>query len=395
MVKFPDTRIRLGAGVAALLALAIMPAPLLPPHRIAELMQAVLHVDWKIAYLFAAILLQSLFYASIGVLAAFAAGRANSPHKRVLQLVLLPLIVIFVALCIRSFKAGHLPVWVNAAVPVVACVVGVILGSGYLHRHWKMSLSIVVLVIGCVLWGFLYQRPTTISKATEDCLRQLVAAGPYLPQGNARFVALLQTAFRSTPADSNREDAILHNRAAIVAWGISLGHPHLARFVGLDPQGELVSRAFSLHEGTTLRDRHDWTQHYALSAGLAALENPLVSDAAGLMKEQLDALTEGSGFSFGDLVADRAGVRLANAATKSEAAAKAMQLRLQDRPDVDDLFPPVVDFSENLSTEEFRRLFGGVGTPRYHREVIKIEAELDRCAALTPSLQSPQDPDMH
>ena len=91
MVKFPDTRIRLGAGVAALLALAIMPAPLLPPHRIAELMQAVLHVDWKIAYLFAAILLQSLFYASIGVLAAFAAGRANSPHKRVLQLVLLPL----------------------------------------------------------------------------------------------------------------------------------------------------------------------------------------------------------------------------------------------------------------------------------------------------------------
>ena len=40
-------------------------------------------------------------------------------------------------------------------------------------------------------------------------------------------------------------------------------------------------------------------------AALAVLEHPLVSDAGGLMKEQLDALTHGSGFSFGDLAADR------------------------------------------------------------------------------------------
>jgi hypothetical protein len=228
-----------------------------------------------------------------------------------------------------------------------------------------------------------------MSKATEECLRQLVAAGPHLPQGEARFAALLQTAFGSIPSGSTGEDAILHNRAAIVAWGITLGHPGLARFVGLDPQGELVTQAFALHEGTTLRGRTDWTQHYAVSAALTVLENPLVSDAAGLMKEQLDALTEGSGFSFGDLVADRAGVRLANAATKSEAAAKAMQLRLQYPLFTGDLFPPAVDFPESLSTEEFRRLFGGVGSPRYRRELVKIEAELDGCTALSPALAGP------
>jgi hypothetical protein len=108
---FPDTRLRVVAGGTALLALALMPAPLLPPHRIAELMQSFLQVDWKIAYLFTAILFQSLFYASIGVLAALAVNRTGSPHGRVLQLVLFPFVVITVALCIRSLKAGHLPVW--------------------------------------------------------------------------------------------------------------------------------------------------------------------------------------------------------------------------------------------------------------------------------------------
>jgi hypothetical protein len=315
-----------------------------------------------------------------------------SPRGRVLQLVVLPLIVITVALCIRSLKAGHLPVWVNAVVPAIACLVGVILGLGSVYRHWKVSLSIVMLITGGVLSLLLYRGPTAIRKATETSLRHMIAAGPYLPHGDARFGALLQTAFESMPASSTSEDAILQNRAAIVAWGISLGHPALARFVGLNPQGELVSKAFALHEGTTLRGRDDWPQHYAVSAALAVLENPHVSDAAGLMKEQLDALTEGSGFSFGDLVADRAGVRFANAATGSEAAAKTMQLRLQYPVHPDDLFPPVLDFPENLSTEEFRRLFGGVGTLRYHRELVKIEAELDRCSALSPGLASPPEP---
>ena len=53
-----------------------------------------------------------------------------------------------------------------------------------------------------------------------------------------------------------------------------------------------------------------------------------MSDAGSLMKEQLDTLTRGSGFSFGDLAANRAGVRFAFAATKSDSAARAMQARL-------------------------------------------------------------------
>jgi hypothetical protein len=119
-----------------------------------------------------------------------------------------------------------------------------------------------------------------------------------------------------------------------------------------------------------------------LSAALALFEHPLISDAAGLMKEQLDALTRGSGFSFGDLAADRAGVRFAQVATTSETAARATRIRLQNAFVVDDFFP-LVDFPEDLTVEQFRREFGGVGSERYRRQIKQIETKLDSCAALS------------
>ena len=45
------------------------------------------------------------------------------------------------------------------------------------------------------------------------------------------------------------------------------------------------------------------------------------SDVAGLMKEEVDALAPGSGFSFADLAADRAGARLAGTVTGSAGGA--------------------------------------------------------------------------
>ena len=146
----------------------------------------------------------------------------------------------------------------------------------------------------------------------------------------------------------------------------------------------MLRQAAALREGTALRGRADWARHYALSAALAVLEHPLISDAAGAMKEQLDALTGGSGFSFGDLAADRAGVRFAANATRSQAAAKAMQARLQNGFTLDDFFPPVADLPENLTVEQFRRAYGGVGSPRYRQQVDEIETRLDPCPALSP-----------
>jgi hypothetical protein len=370
------------AGVV-LLALVFVPAPLLPPHRLAQALQSWAGVEWKAAYLAAGVGLHAAFYGSLGVLAAFAVSRAPTLWGRVLQILIVPFVIVGVALAIRSMKVGYLPVWVNAAVPVCACLCGV--GLGLLYRQWRVIPFIAVAVIGLSLWGLFGGASAELNRLTQAHLRQLVAAGPALASGEARFGALLQTAFASVPAQSTAQSAVQHNRAAILAWGIAVGHERLARWVGLDRDAELERQAAELRQGTTLRGREDWPRHYALSAALAVLEHPLVSDAGGLMKEQLDALGRGSGFSFADLAADRAGVRFAIAATRSEAMAKAMQARLHNGFNVDDFFPPVADLPENLTLEQFRLDYGGVGSQSYRQMVREIETRLDRCGALSPA----------
>ena len=143
-----------------------------------------------------------------------------------------------------------------------------------------------------------------------------------------------------------------------------------------------MSRAALVGTGASLQGREDWAKHYVVSAALAVLEQPFLSDAAGLMKEQLDALTDDSGFSFGDIAADRAGVRFAAAATSSDAAARTMQVRLQQGFSEGDYFPSTTGLPEALTVEQFRQAYGGVGSLRYRQVIAEIDARLDRCAGL-------------
>jgi hypothetical protein len=267
---------------------------------------------------------------------------------------------------------------------MVACLSGVWLGLGLLSRRVWVALVLIVAMVGGVLWVFLGTASAELSHRTELQIRRLVMAAPKLPPGEARFIAVLHAAFAADSGRHGHTSAVGQNRAAILALGVAIGDQRLARFVGLDQNSETVRTACDVLNGTTLRGRQDWPKHYFLSAALSVLEHPLVSDAGGLMKEQLDALTRGSGFSFGDLAADRAGERFAEAATHSEEAAKTIQARLAMGVTVDDLFPPAADLPENLTVEQFRRDYGTVGNQRYRDAVRRLEARLDSCSLLSP-----------
>ena len=113
---------KVAAVAIAMLALLLVPSPLLPPHHLAEVIQSMLGVSWKAAYLFAAVGLQAVFYISIGILSAFAVKRAPTTRGRLVQIMTVPITIVLVALIIRSAKMGHLPVWINAAIPIAACL---------------------------------------------------------------------------------------------------------------------------------------------------------------------------------------------------------------------------------------------------------------------------------
>lgn len=126
----------------------------------------------------------------------------------------------------------------------------------------------------------------------------------------------------------------------------------------------------------TLAGRPDLTQHFTISAVLAATAGSPLSDVIGLYKE-LDDARNGSGFSFNDLAADRAGTRLGamavGAAAGRERLRQAAAAGLRER----DLMPEVRDLPEFMPQAEFVRRFGGVGKPPYQAMVGRIEQRLD------------------
>ena len=125
----------------------------------------------------------------------------------------------------------------------------------------------------------------------------------------------------------------------------------------------------------TLAGRTDFPQHFTISAAMAASAGSPLSDAVGLYKE-VDDSRRGSGFSFNDIAADRAGTRFGERATARAADIQRLYKAGASLRQAD-LVPDVQDLPEFLSEAEFKRRFGGVGQPAYLKMVAEIERRID------------------
>lgn len=125
----------------------------------------------------------------------------------------------------------------------------------------------------------------------------------------------------------------------------------------------------------TLASRGDTAQHFTISAALAATAGSPLSDAVGLYKELEDS-RGGSGFSFNDLAADRAGTRFGELATASGDGARKLQKLAATGFREADYMPNVRDLPEFLQQAEFKRRYGGVGSAAYAGMVKDIERRI-------------------
>jgi hypothetical protein len=208
----------------------------------------------------------------------------------------------------------------------------------------------------------------------------LVRVAPSLPHGERRFGAALEAAFALAHERSASGGKVEENTAAIVALGTLLGHWRVQSLVGTALDDATLQAGLRAYGGTTLRGRRDWVQHYLVSAALAAVADTGVSQATGVLKEELDS-RGGSGFSFGDLLADRAGTAFGSVATRDETSAEAIQDHLARGFRIDDFFPRADDLPENLPEPELQAKFGGVGGERYRRIVGIIDSRVAACVA--------------
>ncbi len=163
-------------------------------------------------------------------------------------------------------------------------------------------------------------------------------------------------------------DATLpHNRAALLVLAAYLAEKDLAQLL---PQARRWPRPRRLT--LTLLGREDSAQHFGISAALAIWAGEPAANAIGMYKE-IDDSRGGSGFSFADLAADRAGTRFGELlAESSQHLHAALRGTLTDA----DLFASPAGLPEYISEADFRRRFGNGDNLAYRELASEIERRL-------------------
>ncbi len=228
-------------------------------------------------------------------------------------------------------------------------------------------------LLASMVWG--EDAVAAVRAGVGAYVTQLLGALPRTARGDERFAVALATTFKLARERSRGGSALEENREALIALGIVLGHDRIAAAVGEPIDDERAESIRRIRDATTVRGRADWVRHFTVSGALTVLASVAPSDAAGLFKEEKDA-EGGSGFSFGDLLADRAGTTFADVATRGEAGAAAMQERLARGIRIEDLFPPAADFPEGIQDADLQKRYGGVGGPLFRVHAEEIERRI-------------------
>lgn len=189
-----------------------------------------------------------------------------------------------------------------------------------------------------------------------------------------RLSSLIQPMFAVARGRSQQDGVpIEENRALILLLNAYVNGRDLAAMVGWPRTETAVPVRLVLLNG-----RADLAQHFVTSAALAVAGTKTLADVAGMAKEINDTHS-GSGFSFADLAADRAGVYFGKFAVRSDDTARKLQKTLSEISDESLFMPSVKDLPEHLKTEEFQRRFKTIDSPEFGELKGLIEKRIAAC----------------
>ena len=180
-------------------------------------------------------------------------------------------------------------------------------------------------------------------------------------------------------ADRRGGAATEENRAAILAMAIYFGSYRVGSFVGNVMTEEMKAHK-KINTNATLKKRNDLTKHFIISAALKILSEKEMTHAIGEFKELIDASGGGSGFSFVDLAADRAGVKFSEIGLNDKRA-RQLQVLMKSNLKEELFFPDISELPENISQKEFEQYYVDVESERYRKLVTEIDECIDRLPA--------------
>jgi len=215
-------------------------------------------------------------------------------------------------------------------------------------------------------------RAVLLPQADQDRLRvysdRLVAVVDQAAASRSISLSqLLPPMFELARQRSAGNDAARENRAAIVTLAFYSNGRGLSAII---PAAKAWRRPG--WRTVTLNGRDDSPQHFLVSAAIAAEAGSPLADAIGLYKE-VDDSRGGSGFSFNDIAADRAGTRFGVLAVQQP---RKLQTMLAGGVKERDFMPDVSDLPEFMQEAEFKRRYGGIGAPAYNKVMADIEARI-------------------
>jgi uncharacterized protein YfiM (DUF2279 family) len=353
------------------------PRPFGAPELAVRLVRSAAGVSEPTARAAATIVLRGVGVGLIGVLLALSLQRLRMRSAASLTLVGTPLL----AIGAKWINFGYFPITPQLVFIVVVSLLGALSGL-VLRRSWIALTGLLVLAVGLLALG-------TSTRITDDLYERARMTGLHLlenaeevSKGDDRFALLLAVAFAYAEDNSHGTDAVLSNQAAILALGVILGEDRVA-WVGrreIDPDRQAERK--TLRSSVRLHHRGDLSQHFWVSAALTVLSGKQRALTVGIAKEMKDSTPGGSGFSFVDMAANKAGIRFASAATRNAQSARNLQLLIARGVTADYFFPDISGLPEGISQDTFRSEYGGLGGAETRRLFEEIDRRLDSCKGL-------------
>ncbi len=195
------------------------------------------------------------------------------------------------------------------------------------------------------------------------------------PEWRLSLADLLRPLFELAYQRSTLETAIDENRVVISAINDYVNKQEAKKLLSTPESTPVTGQQYAAF----LYKRIDLAQHFIGSAALTASVNKQAAQIAGEEKELSDA-HGGSGFSFIDLAADKAGTRFGEMATSSPENARKMQKAMAGIKDYSDFMPDPRDLPEHMNEVDFKQRFESVNSPVYQ----EISKQIDARISATP-----------
>ncbi|HDZ10470.1 hypothetical protein [Pseudohongiella sp.] len=196
--------------------------------------------------------------------------------------------------------------------------------------------------------------------------------------------AFLPDLFARASERSADSSAIAENRSLLQALSLYVNNLSIGELLDGIPDDSVFSPP-ALR--VTLYQRQDLGRHFTSAAAIAASAGAGIAEVLANSKEVYDARYT-SGFSFSDMTANVAGLALGETATRTEAQARALQLRLRDVSAESGYMPAPDTEGDGMTEEAFIERYRDRNSPTYLARLRSIEAkvaELPLYAAPEPS----------